>query len=121
MSRKLAAMVVLALLVPTTATAPACITQVSVIDRPCPCANEWICCPSRHVCVAPDEACPPVQDGGDGRDGGDGPGTPDVSTPPNSPIVLASNQNTPRAIAVDNLNVYWVNAHASGGVYAVPK
>jgi hypothetical protein len=48
----------------------------------------------------------------------------DVTSTPGdgqTPTVLAANQTSPWTIAIDDENVYWVNAGEFGGLYKVPK
>lgn len=37
---------------------PACVSQVSLEDFPCPCAAGWTCCSDRNVCVREGASCP---------------------------------------------------------------
>jgi hypothetical protein len=39
------------------AAAPACASEVALEDRPCPCAEGWVCCPESNVCAQRADAC----------------------------------------------------------------
>ena len=38
-----------------------CADEVSLPGRPCPCADGWICCAGRNVCIPSDQFCEPAQ------------------------------------------------------------
>src|SRR5687767_8564601 len=98
------------------AVTPACGGPVSLDDRPCPCADSWICCAERNVCVAPGAMCPaPATDGGGPGNVADATVGIDAGA---DPIVLANAQSA-RCLAMDGEHVYWQNAN--GLVVGAPK
>lgn len=102
--------------------ASACAGEVSLDDRPCPCAEGWSCCASRNMCVAPGATC------GDGLGGlgqigtsaGDG-GLGGLQATKN-PVELATAQSA-RCFATDREHVYWQNADGLvvGSVKGAPR
>ena len=46
------------LLFPVSAFVTNCGGEVTLEDRPCPCSDDWTCCPEANIC-APRGACPP--------------------------------------------------------------
>lgn len=53
--------------------ASGCIGELDVFDRPCPCAEEWVCCPGKNVCAPNIDDCG-VVDGSGGMGGWGGMG-----------------------------------------------
>src|SRR6516165_4366398 len=43
--------------------APSCADDVSLSDRPCPCASGWICCAGRNTCIPDTQFCQPADQG----------------------------------------------------------
>jgi len=59
----------------------ACVSPISLENRPCPCAADYVCCDSTRICLRPGQVCPIGGGAGAGGAGAGGAGAGDAGRP----------------------------------------